>query len=107
VKCLRCGYCCVKYPVAILDSSSEDGVSMKEGGEACKHLSVVTENGVEMAHCGIHDVLEYEQTPCAEFDQTGTPGAPCRIGYAITEGRFGYIFDLLAYVEGGKKDESC
>jgi len=101
----------VKYPVVILDEDAEeeDGIraSIKPGGEACKHLSVVTEKGVQIAHCGIHDVPEYEQTPCAEFDQIGAPDAPCRIGHAITEGRFGYLFDLLAYVEGGKKDESC
>jgi len=96
----------------ILDEDAEEEenglrASIKPGGEACKHLSVEVVEGVQIAHCGVHDLPGYEDTPCAAYDQVGKPGAPCRMGQYIRDNGPNHLFDLSAYVEGGKKNESC
>ena len=80
MQCLRCGYCCIYYSVIILDADADEGVSYKDCGTPCKHLSIA--EGI--ATCHLHDEPRYEETPCAEFTQIEShTDSPCRIGKAI------------------------
>jgi hypothetical protein len=79
--CLRCGYCCKKYFVAIVNDPSkgitDKNIIIQTGDNRCKHL-VGTEVG--KYSCAIHDYTWYKETPCYQFDQVGKIDAPCRIG---------------------------
>lgn len=81
--CLRCGYCCKHYFVAIVDNPSkgiiESNLIVHEGsGSACKHLE-----GDKVGHysCRIHHYEWYGDTPCSAHSQIeDSIDSPCRVG---------------------------
>lgn len=86
MKCLRCGYCCIEYPVIIIDDLNrgltEGNLIAKPEGVRCKHLVVRD----RVYHCLAHDYKWYHQMPCAQFSQMeASPDTPCRIGVFMRE----------------------
>lgn len=82
--CLHCGYCCIKYPVAIvkndignLSTTTESNIEMKQGEKKCPHLQG-TEPG--KLSCAIHHFPWYSETLCASHSQFETKETNCRIG---------------------------
>lgn len=94
MNCLRCGYCCVAYPVGIIDVRQWNGIPyftgvLKLGDKECQWLGWDSEN----ASCTVHEVGYYEETPCFSHGQIGLPGADCRMGaYLRKEGKTGKDF---------------
>jgi len=82
MKCIRCGYCCIKYVVVIVDNPDlgiiESNLIVKDSGVRCKHL--IGEKAGEYS-CAIHDREWYKETPCFAFGQVETSvGTVCRMG---------------------------
>lgn len=81
MNCLRCGYCCIKYNVIIVDDPArgiaEDNVVHKPSGLRCKHLQGNTPG---QHSCAVHGEPWYAQTPCAEFSQIERGNTDCRMG---------------------------
>jgi len=82
MNCLRCGYCCIEYNVAIVDKPElglrEDNVKVKPGGVRCQHLTGDTPGEYS---CAIHNEPWYKQTPCFDFGQIeASPKDNCRMG---------------------------
>ena len=82
MKCLRCGYCCIHYEVAVIKDSSlplsEDNIMHKHSGMRCPHL--LGEKPGDYA-CAVHDHPDYASTPCADFTQIEhSPEDNCRMG---------------------------
>ena len=82
MKCLRCGYCCKNYFVAIVNDPElgirEDNIEMHEGqGNACKHLKG---EKVGEYSCSIHDKKWYKETPCFSHGQYERKDSNCRLG---------------------------
>jgi hypothetical protein len=81
--CLRCGNCCKKLLVTIIDDpdkgiTAENLTSHIGDGSPCKHL---TGDKPGKYSCAIHDQPYYEQTPCFQHSQIESdPTQPCRIG---------------------------
>jgi hypothetical protein len=98
MNCLRCGYCCVHYPVAILKDAdrgpSDKNLQMKEGGVRCPHLvgGVVGE-----LECAIHNKKFYKDTPCFMHVQVERGSTHCRMGEYVMgmteEQRWHFVFD--------------
>lgn len=91
--CLRCGYCCKKYAVIIVDDPDkgirEDNLIPYMGDSRCKHL--VGDKPGEYS-CTIHDKPWYKETPCFDFGQIESdPGFPCRIGVKVLEMEEKYV----------------
>lgn len=92
--CLRCGKCCLEYSVVVIDDPErglvEDNLIMQNGSERCKHLQ-----GDEPGRysCAIHDHPVYEQTPCFQFGQVGSPDSYCRVG----------VYNMVAHILGSKR----
>lgn len=91
--CIRCGYCCIMYNVAIIDNPdaewSEENFKLKPSGERCQHL-VGTEHG--KLSCSIHDCKWYDRTPCHDFGQIeASVDTPCRMGVYILKGNHDLI----------------
>lgn len=88
MKCLRCGYCCHKYMVIIVDDPEkgivESNLIAHEGnGKPCKHLEG---NKPGEYSCKIHDKVWYDETPCFKHGQIERyPNDPCRIGKHILD----------------------
>jgi len=85
--CLRCGYCCKKYAVVIVDNPDkgicESNLICYMGDSQCKHLR--GDKPGEYS-CAVHDRPWYEETPCFEFGQIEKdPGFPCRVGVKVLE----------------------
>jgi len=84
MKCLRCGYCCKKYAVAIIKDPNgefcEDNIIMHTGDRPCIHLR--GEKSGEYS-CAVHDKPGYETTPCFAHGQFEWKDSPCRIGEYI------------------------
>jgi len=88
MKCLRCGYCCKRLWVPIVDDPAlgpvEDNIITHEGlGTPCKHLRGSTPGKYL---CAVHDEPWYAETPCAAYDQVGRMDGPCRIGVRELKG---------------------
>ena len=87
--CLRCGYCCKHYFVAIVDDPAkgftEDNLIMHDGnGLPCKHL-VKNENGKHS--CAIHHYPWYQETDCFRHTQVESdPRCECRLGREMLGG---------------------
>jgi hypothetical protein len=83
MKCLRCGYCCIKYLVVIVDDPEkgpvEDNLKCNEGVR-CQHL-IGDEPG--KFSCAIHEKIWYNETPCYEHTQVEQYNSPCRIGEGL------------------------
>lgn len=88
MKCLRCGYCCKKYFVPIIDDPEkglqENNIVIHEGnGTPCKHLKGSKPGEYS---CAIHDYPWYRETPCYGHIQIEKdPNEPCRVGLAFME----------------------
>jgi hypothetical protein len=82
MRCLRCGYCCTHYMVAIVDDPEPGpvlgNVVGHEGRGRCKHL-VGDEPG--KLSCAVHGRSWYSKTPCATHGQVeASSDDPCRMG---------------------------
>jgi len=85
--CLRCGYCCQKYLVIIVDEPNkglvESNLVTHEGDKDCKHL--LGSKPGEYS-CALHGYKWYAETPCAEHAQVEySSDTPCRIGKHILD----------------------
>ncbi len=85
MKYLRCGYCCYKYAVIIVDDPkkgvNEDNLIPHLGDGPCKHLQG---DGPGDYDCALHDYPWYKETPCYAHTQIGK--GPCRMGKHILGG---------------------
>lgn len=83
MKCLRCGHCCIKYAVVIVDDPElgpVDGNLIARTGldGPCQHLR--GDKPGEYS-CAIHHYDWFPDTPCGQFTQMEThPDTPCRMG---------------------------
>jgi len=81
--CLRCGYCCKRSCVIIVDDPEkgiqDDNLIVHDGqGNSCKHLQG---NVMGEYSCAIHDKEWYEETPCNRYGQIeSSPDTECRMG---------------------------
>jgi hypothetical protein len=85
MRCLRCGHCCHKYAVIIVDDPdkpiSEDNLTAHMGDGPCKHLRGDTPGAYA---CSIHAKPWYNQTPCFSHGQVEySPDDNCRLGEYI------------------------
>lgn len=82
MKCLRCGYCCLRCCVVIVDDPDEGPVrsnlKWRDGKERCQHLR--GDKAGEYS-CAIHDKPWYKETPCFAHGQIEqSPDDECRMG---------------------------
>ena len=87
MKCLRCGYCCHKYLVVIVDDPNkgieEDNLIAHNGDGPCKHLEG---NKPGEYSCKLHNKKWYKETPCYSHGQIEkSPDSECRIGRYILD----------------------
>lgn len=96
--CLRCGYCCIKYMVVIVDDPdkgivenrhgiiSDDNLLIHEGDGPCKHLEG---NKPGEYSCKVHDRKWYKKTPCFSHGQIEeNENCECRLGrYILNKGK--------------------
>ena len=88
--CMRCGYCCVKYSVVIInpkyinedlnfdDPSIESKLMYKPSDEWCPHL---TKKNKSSFHCSVHNKTWYKNTPCFSHTQIEpSEDSKCRMG---------------------------
>jgi len=87
--CKRCGLCCTKLDVMIInprsirpdgtvDPADQDSMIAKPAGRRCPHLAYLG----EVAVCTIHDLPCYKGTPCDRFEAIGPEDGVCLIsGY--------------------------
>ena len=80
--CLKCGYCCIKYEVIIVNNPElgikEDNLITKSAGDRCKHL---IGDKIGEYQCSIHFYKWYKETPCFAFGQVEEDKSDlCRIG---------------------------
>lgn len=84
--CLRCGYCCKHYCVAIVDNPArglekENLIVQVGNGTACKHLRGDKPGNYS---CSLHNYPWYPDTPCFAHGQIERdPATPCRIGVHV------------------------
>lgn len=90
--CLRCGYCCNRLSVVIVDDpeigllpGGKDNLTihngMGPGPCPCKHLRG---NKPGEYSCAVHDEPWYKFTPCNYYEQIG--GGECKIGKRVLNG---------------------
>jgi hypothetical protein len=87
--CLRCGYCCTRYMVVIVDNPekgiAEDnliGHNTKGKPGPCKHL---LGNKIGGYACALHEKPYYKDTPCYSHTQVETGNEECRLGRYIID----------------------
>lgn len=85
--CLRCGYCCQKLYVMIIDKPEkgigEDNIIPHMGDGNCKHLKGSKPGEYK---CNIHSHDLYKETPCYEHNQIEDHESnECRIGRYIID----------------------
>ena len=85
--CLRCGYCCHKFMVMIVDDPSKgiahENIICHEGNGPCKHLEG---NSPGNYSCKIHSKRWYKKTPCYTHGQIeSSPLSECRMGRFIID----------------------
>lgn len=84
--CLRCGHCCKRYAVIIVDDPEkgiqEDNLILHAGVGACKHLMGDKPGDYS---CAIHDKSWYPETPCFSHGQIEQGNTNCRMGEYILE----------------------
>jgi hypothetical protein len=90
--CVRCGYCCHKLSVTIVDDPekgvSEGNLIFHEGNnKKCKHLI-----GDKMGNfsCRLHNYSWYSETPCYQHSQIEMRNSVCRTGEAMRNGKIKY-----------------
>ncbi len=66
--CVKCGYCCHKYAVVIIDDPEkglvEENLIIHKGDGPCKHLR--GDKPGEYS-CAVHDYPWYNRTPCFSY----------------------------------------
>jgi hypothetical protein len=84
MRCLGCGFCCIKYDVVIVKDPTihspeddQDNFFIKKSGEKCPHLNGDHPGEFE---CMIHHYPWFFQTPCGQFNQIEREESECRIG---------------------------
>ena len=80
--CLRCGYCCMKLCVVIVNDPDkgirQDNLRCYEGNDKCQHLQG---NKPGEYSCAVHDRLWYKKTPCFSHVQIErNKDDKCRMG---------------------------
>lgn len=91
MKCLHCGYCCIKLAVVIVKPSfvsenldinelPREAFIFKETDVRCPHLSTTN-------RCTIHHFPWYKETPCFSHTQIESKDSDCRIGRAYADGK--------------------
>jgi len=85
MKCLRCGYCCLKLVVPIIidpdkEISEENTLVLVGDGTICPHLRG---NKPGEYSCSIHDHEKFKLTPCYAHTQIEHRDTPCRMGVYI------------------------
>lgn len=79
--CLRCGYCCIKCSVIIVDDPqfgiTENNLIHKKSGITCKHLKGDVPGQYS---CAIHNKKWYRKTPCYRHGQIESENTNCRMG---------------------------
>jgi len=87
VICLRCGYCCIRYDVIIVDNPDlgivDGNLIHKPGDERCKHLR--GDKPGEYS-CAVHEYPWYKETPCFQFTQIEAENSACRVGQYVLDG---------------------
>ena len=87
--CVKCGYCCHRYMVVIIDDPekgfNEDNFIVHEGDGPCKHLR--GDKPGEYS-CAVHDYPWYKRTPCFSHGQIEvSKDCVCRMGeYLLKKG---------------------
>ena len=86
MRCLRCGSCCVRPTVLIVDDPalgvSGSNLTVSHANERCKHLR----GGKAPYTCAIHDEPWYPETPCASHGQIECGNTYCRAGNYFLNG---------------------
>ncbi len=87
MKCLRCGYCCKRLLVTIVDDPEkgivEDNLICYEGDGQCKHLLGDSPGNYS---CALHDKSWYKYTPCFDYTQIEqSKDNECRVGRYIMD----------------------
>lgn len=81
MRCLRCGYCCTHYPVAIVKDPEkgidEKNIILHSGKKPCIHLK--GDKPGEYS-CAVHEYPWYKETPCFSHTQIESKDSDCRIG---------------------------
>jgi len=81
--CLRCGYCCLKYLVAVVKDPEkgliEGNALVLNGTIKCPHLDGIPGK----SSCKIHHYEWFKETPCGQHTQFETENSNCRIGEYI------------------------
>lgn len=93
MKCLNCGFCCVKYDVMIIHPDKAYNENMiiedldpkyiihKGYDIICPHLDIINNK----SYCKIHKYNWYKLTPCYQFSQIeSNEESLCRVGNAIS-----------------------
>lgn len=79
--CLKCGYCCEKLSVMIVDDPDlgiiEGNIIWHKGEGKCKHLQG---EGPGKYSCALHDKQYYSKTPCYQHSQIEQGNTKCRMG---------------------------
>ena len=90
--CLRCGYCCHRYMVVIVDDPDKgikkDNLISHDGNGPCKHLEG-TKPGEYF--CKVHSKKWYKETPCYSHGQIEkNVDCNCRLGEYIINNNLTY-----------------
>jgi len=85
--CVRCGYCCKRLLVVVVDDPSkgleEDNLIVHNGqGNPCKHLEG---SGPGEYSCAVHDFPWYPDTPCFAHTQIESGNTICRMGKYVLD----------------------
>ena len=95
MKCLRCGHCCKKYIVVIVDNPDlgirDDNLISYLGDSRCKHLLGDT---IGEYSCAIHDKPWFKDTPCYAHSQIEQENSNCRLGEYLLKNMKEYKEDI-------------
>ena len=107
--CLKCGYCCVKYGVVIInpkyineeldfeDPDFEKKLQFKESDKWCPHL---IEKSKFIYSCKIHKKPWYKNTPCFNHTQIESSDiSKCRMGNYVN-GKNKYLKNHIRSLKG-------
>lgn len=98
MKCLFCGYCCVKHDVVIVDDPrlgiTEGNLKVKRSNVRCQHLKGKKPGEFS---CAIHAEPWYKKTPCFRHGQIERSVSDnCRMGdYLLNGAGKDLVKDLL------------
>lgn len=85
MKCLHCGYCCIKYAVVIVVDPEKGPVKgnleWRDGTKPCRHLQG---NKPGEYKCKVHHYPWFKETPCGQHTQVELSRKDvCRMGEYI------------------------